>query len=187
MKLIALLLLVLAADAAAAPLRLPHVARPACPFECCQYGRWFALKTLRVHPRVRELRAVAFRIAAGESFTAVEGEVWINRPGEILARGRLPLYDGKGGRIFAPPGSRIRLLDYLGEGGMNAWFRGEFVGTNTEDWGRDNSLVTFVRWPDFEWWVRIRTGDGRTGWILVDDSRGSESESLPVDGSDGCG
>ena len=166
-------------------LRLPYVAKHACPFECCQYGRWTARVSLRVRPRIRELRAVAFTIAAGDSFTALEGEVWVNRPGLMIVRRRLPIYEGGGARTFLRPGERVLLLDSLGEGGWNAWARGRRVGTNEEDWG--DSIVRVVRWPDFEWWVHVRTLDGRTGWVLVTDSRSPEDSALPVDGADGCG
>ena len=165
--------------------RLPFVAKPACPFECCQYGRWTARVSLRVRPRVRELRAVAFTIAAGDSFTALEGEVWVNRAGLVIVQRRLPIYEREGAPTMLPPGERLFLLDYLGEGGWNAWTRGRRVGTNQEDWG--DSLVRVVRWPDFEWWVHVQTFDGRTGWVLVSDSRTPEDSVLPVDGADGCG
>lgn len=176
------MLVLIASIIALAPLKLPYVARDACPFECCQYGRWVARSPLRVHPEAHDRRHVSFTLAAGDSFQALSGDVWVDRPGKIRVRRAMPL---NGGKDRARQGSTLLLLDQLGEGGWRAWCDERIVMTNEDDWIRGDSLVRLERWPEFEWWVHIRSHDGRTGWILLDDAH-AEGD-LPVDGADGCG
>jgi hypothetical protein len=92
--------------------------------------------------------------------------------------------------IYVAKGERFHLLDYFGEGAWRAWYRGRIVTAGESDWvrwkenGDADSLATVESWPVTEWWVRVRTRSGRTGWLRMSDD---PDEPMEVDGADPCG
>jgi len=151
---------------------VPYVDAGACPFEGCTYGEWTSTDTVRVR-RERDRRSpVLFELAPGEKVMAVTGAVIVLRAGRVTftAGARLSSQDGV---LKISAGETLYLLAYIGEGFTNAWFHGRiyrgvdgaasfFDARCADEPGRCSGHV--VEPPLTEWWVQLRTGDGRMGW-----------------------
>jgi len=170
------------ARAAALPRPPAHyVAKPACPFECCGFGRWRVREDTTLYDRPGGTQA-AGRIFKGEEVEAVTGEVHL-RPLAVAVRFASP------NGLTVEEGAIVFLLDYLGEGHGRIWFDGRIVESeilsvhehcafpgpdcwgefiNPEDAGRQRSGV---------WWVQVKTRAGTVGWTR---------EAGHFSGMDGC-
>jgi hypothetical protein len=149
------------------------IARDACPFECCRYGRWTARDALVLvdlpAPGARSLRP----IPVGTAFDALDGEVHTEA-------GRFRFT-----RVVGPfvAGDTASVYDYRGEGTYRVWVEGEMkdldllVSPYGEDRTGPNGDMVLV--PRQEWWVHARV-EGSEGWILVPDPKA-------VSGADDCG
>src|SRR5215467_7396489 len=62
---------------------MPYNDFGACPFECCHYGEWTALKPLIARQTNQARSAVAFQIKIGERVTALTGIVITLKPGTV--------------------------------------------------------------------------------------------------------
>lgn len=163
----------------------PSVVRGGCPFECCTYGNWEALTRIKVHPAERDQSDVAFTLEPGTRFAAVTGNVHIIRPGLAVTSDTLTLPGpSETPALELAAGDTVEVLAPYGEGtfGMR---RG---GTSTIGEGFWAPMTLsgrpaaghLVRAPEIEWWVEVRTEDGRSGWIEMD--RAGEA----VRGADAC-
>lgn len=80
------------------------------------------------------------------------------------------------------PGDTLLLLDYLGEGFYNAWYRGRMRQV-AEYWSDSStSEAKLVVEPRDEWWALVSWRDGATrrrGWI--------DMREVGVGGADACG
>jgi hypothetical protein len=183
-------LAILFAVTAASRPPLPYVAIGACPFECCTYGTWVARRELHAFELERDASGPRFNIPARDSFEAITGNVHVLRAGVVRAIRTGMTLSVNDSTIHVPKGARFHLLDYFGEGGWRAWYRGRVVTADEFEWvrwktnGDADSLAVVESWPVYEWWVKVRTRSGRTGWILM--SRDPE-EPIEVDGADPCG
>jgi hypothetical protein len=150
----------------------------ACPFECCQYGRWTVTEDTPafVSP---ETKHAALTIPAGTEVTALTGYVrTVGRP-FIVARAHAPYQ----------PGDRLMVYTYHGEGTFTVWHNGRRF---TEDLGfspyggtggkrctdRKYCWGTLSQALESDWWVHVRLANGRTVWVR--DAGGFE-------GQDACG
>jgi hypothetical protein len=158
-------------DAMAAGPPVPFIDNGACPFECCGYRDWTTEKTtaLRASPDSKaKIIGAAF---SGDAVLGLTGEVVTSRPGSFRVTAEHVGADGTRYR----PGDRVYVYTYLGEGVMRVWYAGSmheeevyFMHANPDDspmctdrkmcWGRQEA------WPESDWWVKVRTGDGVTGW-----------------------
>jgi len=165
---------------------LPYVSRHACPFECCVYRRWSAVSRLRVYAAERDSGHVAFRIAAGDSFEALTGDVYVVHPGTARVLLAHSLRIGRA-RVALAAGDSVTVLDPMGEGTYRAYFKGhltevfehDFVPPDPQQAEPTGEWLRMERAPDIEWWVRIRTLDGQEGWLRMD-------EDQQVDNADSC-
>ena len=150
---------------------LPFEDYGACPFELCSYGAWTARETSAVRRDRRRESPVAFRIARGETVTALTGVVVTRKAGRVQFR--IPHeMNSTSGIVRVEPGQTLYLLTYLGEGFTKAWFNGrlyddldgsEFFDAACEDDPR-RCAGTIVEKPQREWWVQVRDATGRVGW-----------------------
>ncbi len=159
-----------AADDAAPPAGPPepYVDAGACPFECCSYGAWTALREAPLVARPDSDEVVA-RVKACEPVVAVTGEVRLSPvPVEVLRAHR-----SGDGRSFAP-GDRFELLTPVGEG----FFRARPIGGD-ELFTVDASGILdragceqapgrcwALRRGEAQrtWWIQIETAEGAIGW-----------------------
>lgn len=173
-----------------ADLEFPLVREGACPGECCVYGAWMALDEIAVFAERRAERDTLFNLAEGELFVAVTGEVHVLEPAVVVVRGpyaALAMRPGETGldSLRFAPGDTVYALDYLGEGFFNLWVDGStweveaFWGTPDDPPGVDR-LAWAETDPVTEWWVKVRTNDGREGWVEM-------KRGVPIRGYDACG
>jgi len=148
---------------------LPVIDYNACPFEGCTFGKWKVTKNSRVYSSWRKDRVEIARIKPGEKVTGMTGVHITRKPDRILVSQDMPDLGLKRGDLI------LRYM-YLGEGFANIWFngawhKGEDCTFITEKRGqgclRDcQAIVTEEGRKD--WWVKIKTSDGKTGWVLVE-------------------
>lgn len=154
----------------------PYVVRGACPFECCQYGSWVTRGAMPVYSSERAGGRPLFRLSAGDTVIALTGNVHVLRAGRVAVYRRLPGNWADDDSLPPPgPGDTVYVLDYQGEGYWRYWHRGR-TGSGPAfwepEWRRDTlaPLARLIREPISEWWVRVKTGTGREGWLRVPDA-----------------
>ena len=163
----------------------PYTTRPACPFECCQYGEWRARTESPVYATQGRVDEILFTLRPGDSVRATTGNVRIARVGRVKIVGKMERGWAEFGEHKLPVpaiGDTVYILSYAGEGGWEYWYRG-LVGTGGELW-TDRTAAgivpgLLVSEPVSEWWVRVTDRRGRSGWIIVPPEG--------FDGYDGCG
>lgn len=173
-----------------ADLTFPLVQEGACPGECCVYGAWMALGEVPVHAERRGDRDTLFTLREQELFVAVTGEVHVLEPAVVVLREPLTMLAMRPGgtgldSLRFAPGDTVYALDYVGEGFFNLWVDRSiweveaFWGTLEDPRGLDMPAWAETD-PVTEWWVRIRTNDGREGWLEM-------MRGVPIRGYDACG
>jgi hypothetical protein len=157
--------------------KIPYIDEGACPFECCQYGTWTAESPLIAYQMEVDGPAIAFRIKPGESFTAINGNVHITKPGYVVVS---KSYDGfiKGDKVY--------LLTYLGEGAYDLWYKGKKLDLNVLNLDKFWANVTEKASPLYTWSVLIRRGDGKQGWLRLKNSAKSKFWPEKIKGMDSC-
>jgi hypothetical protein len=151
----------------------PYIVRPACPFECCQYGEWQARTLTPVYATEGKVGQPLFTLRAGDSVRAMTGNVHVSRVGRVkiltkVGRGWAEFGEHKMPSLAA--GDTVYVLSYAGEGYWQYWFRG-LVGVGPELWSEPMNAGAppgeLLAEPVREWWVQVTDGRGRTGWLIV--------------------
>lgn len=159
-----------------------YVAEGACPFECCQYGRWWALADVPVRREPRSGSEVVAIVEAGDTVHAVTGQVRAVPTPFVWKEATT----GEQGRRYEP-GDTVEALVYLGEGYWRVRWRGkeydESLGFSPYG-GTGGTRCEECRWGEAlrehraAWWARIELDDGTVGWTDATESFG---------GKDACG
>ena len=150
----------------------------ACPFECCQYGRWTTTKATPAFTSPGAKRA-AFTIPVGTTVTALTGYVRTVGQPFVVTRPHAPYKSG----------DTLMVYTYHGEGMFSVWHRGK---TLMEDLGfspyggtggkrctdKEHCWGTLSGELQSDWWVQVRLENGKTAWVL-----GSNG----FQGQDACG
>lgn len=151
----------------------PYIVRPACPFECCQYGEWQARTTILVYASEGKVDQPLFTLRAGDSVRAKTGSVHVSRVGRVKIVSRVERGWAEFGEHEMPAlavGDTVYILSYVGEGHWQYWFRG-LVGVGPELWSEPmnegHSPGELLAEPVREWWVQVTDRRGRTGWLIV--------------------
>ena len=140
---------------------MPYVAEGACPFECCTYGRWTTTAGLPVYEQPLDPAGLAFQIAPGTAFEADSGNVYVTRPGLVVADSAFALYEGP----TVAPGDTLYVLDDVGEGYVHAWYQGTIYEVSGEFWNWGNapdeyraesSPAHLLRPAVARWWAHVR-------------------------------
>ncbi len=156
----------------------PYVSRGACPFECCTYGDWLLETAAPAFPVASTDPAPSFQIPANTRVRADSGNVIVARPGLVVADRPFPVQGTDGAPVVAA-GDTLWLLDYIGEGYVHTWYRGQTYETSGEYWPWDPADASAPGAPDYaarrlrdtdaSWWVHVTLPDGRAGWVRMDD------------------
>lgn len=161
-----------------------RVRRGACPFECCVYREWVARSPVPVLAAERVASDTLLVLQPGDEFTALTGNVHITSLERVVvAREVFEVRSMGGGHVFMP-GDTLFVLDYVGEGFYNVWLDGaiyqpEQFWVDQARWSPDGDAEGFaIGTRETEWWTRIRTRDGREGWITP--------RGVSIDGTDAC-
>jgi hypothetical protein len=178
-----LLAALLLAAASAYPQSKPptqYVDKGACPFECCTYRRWKAVRTTIAYASADKRSKPIGKFKAGTNVVAITGEVR-TVPGKFVISKNYKKYK---------PGDVLWVYTPIGEGFYKVWFNGKmyeeeldfmigpfeqsFPGCEEtpECWGK------LEREMRVEWWVKIRTRGGLVGWTDQADN---------FDNKDSCG
>lgn len=179
---------------------VPYVLENVCPFECCTYGTWTARERIPVYERPADGDGeMDAHLEKGQSFEATRGQVITREAGRVSVHKPdtlIKMYDDSAGEYRSwedrlvtpvPPGDTIFVLSPLGEGIWTVWYEGETYRENGMSWrfgrrpetrSRDEVRATFEKKPTTEWWVRVRTDEIGTGWVL--------REGVRVEGADAC-
>lgn len=155
----------------------------ACPFECCQYGEWWSDSATVVYLATRDTARIAFTLPPRTPVVAESGTVYVTALARVVFDA--PMSEEQiGVRGVGPltPADTLYLIEPVGEGAFVVWLRGrelELPGI----WEPYYPGTTARREGEYarEWWVSVRTGDGRSGWIWMDRTR------APMWGADACG
>ncbi|HET6361912.1 MAG TPA: hypothetical protein VFH11_07625 [Gemmatimonadota bacterium] len=153
----------------------------ACPFECCTYGAWTTTGPTTVYEEPDE--TVASRnVPAGTEMEATSGHVLITRVGLAVARDTLRLYRDDGSSLLAATGDTLLVLDDVGEGYRRVWRAGAIYLTDAASGlnvAPGPSAAELLVEPERQWWTRVRTADGATGWLWMD-------RTPRMEGADAC-
>ena len=148
----------------ATPPRL-YISKGACPFECCTYRQWIANRTVALidHPGGKSIGQVR-RL---DKVLAITGEVQAHP-----LRFQIKEKGLDNGVDSAPVGSTVYLLHPVGEGFWLVWFQGRAIEMDPNYEGPR---------PDYQWWAKIKTKSGHSGWVRMD------ANDLSFDNVDSCG
>jgi len=158
------------------PPAMPYIVKNACEGEgCARTGTWAACSTVVVRSDKRSDAPLAFIIAPQEKFTAVTADVHVVVPGLIVFRDTISNPGDEGGEpvdsIRFIPADTLYILNYLGEGYLVWWYRGQAV-TGYQFWNDEHASgpyskdVVAIRSAHSVWWVRVRNAAGKEGWIV---------------------
>ena len=160
--------------AAAQELPIPFESEGACPFECCVYRTWSVERTTEVRESRAASAPVAFTLRPPEKVEAETGVVVVSRPG----RARAPRDVKVEGLGELRQGDEVAVLHPLGEGFWLVWRDGKKgsgqVGAKPARPGPWEPELLQVEKPQFRWWIRVRDGQGRTGWTDAPDNFGNK-------------
>jgi hypothetical protein len=147
---------------------LPKIESKACPFECCQFGRWKAEKVIPLFDSWKSGRKQIGSLPAGEAVTGIDGVHVTYSPDIIRVKNNMPALGLRAGDLV------LRYM-YLGEGAAQFWFNGKFYpsleltaegqGNQDGDCSGQCDGVIVTRGLK-EWWVQVRRKDGSTAWTL---------------------
>lgn len=152
---------------------LPIVDYKACPFEGCSFGKWKVLKESTMYSTWQENRTEISKLKAGEEVTGLTGVHVTSKPDRILVKKEIP-------SLGLNPGDIILRYMYVGEGFANIWAKGTWhkeadcsflKEKNGDGCTRDCSAVVTDEGVK-NWWVNIKTSDGKQGWVLAEDNFG---------------
>lgn len=145
--------------------------RHICAGEGCDYRGTATVKRIaRAYPLIGSKRP-AFSLKTGQRVTVIDSEVHTRAGRYVVKR--------KHGRFR--PGDVIFTYTYLGEGIFKIWFKGRWAEEDLgfSPWGgsagtrcqndKEYCFGELEKEAEAKWWVKIRTRDKRTGWILVSD------------------
>jgi hypothetical protein len=147
---------------------LPVIDYKACPFEGCTFRKWKVTKDSKMYSTWREGRTEVGRLKTGQEVTGVTGVHITRKPDRVVMKRAIA-------DLGLKPGDVVLRYMYLGEGYYNTWFNGgwhksedcSFIAEKSAgDCGDCLAIVTEE--GDKEWWVEVKTSEGKAGWVLAD-------------------
>ena len=157
---------------------LPRIDQKACPFECCQFGRWKAEKQIQVFDSWKQQRKKTFTVKRNSTVEAITGVHITHRPDRLRALKSIP-------EMHIRRGDTVLMYMSHGEGYFDFWVNG-FSGNDqiytslkcSDEALRNKEALCIESLGKKDWWVQIKDEKGRVGWV-----QGNKGFS----GSDTCG
>ena len=149
----------------------------ACPFECCQYGKWTldSAADLRATPSLTA--STVAHLDSGTEVLADTGFVMVHPVGLVLGIGDFHQPDTD---LELHAGDSLFVLEELGEGRWHARLHGELITVSSQDIDTDGNYgAKLVRPPQSQWWAHFVVPRSGQGWVLMDD--------VKEHGADACG
>src|SRR3989304_6296377 len=158
---------------------LPYYDWGACPFECCTYKEWAAIRNLNIYKRRSGKSPISFRIKKGQSVRGLTGVVITTKYGitkiiKPIQIGYTP--DSKSPELSLQPDEVVYTLHYQGEADDLFWYKGKVysdqISVPDDAWGTppNSQALQIVSRPKYEWWVIIQDKDGNIGWTKETDA-----------------
>jgi hypothetical protein len=150
---------------------LPVIDLNACPFEGCSFRKWIVLSETQMYSTWKnEGRKNVVTLAKGQIVTGLTGVHLTFEPDRIRVLKAMP-------ELRVQPGDIILRYMYQGEGFADIWVNGEwkksydcsFVTEEDDSGCLRNCSARVISEGRKEWWVRIQTAGGITGWSLAGD------------------
>ena len=166
------------AERPVAPLRIDGT----CPFECCTYGIWTTTGKTVVYDQP-DPGSAQRTLPAGARLEAETGFVVLMEIGVAVAGDSVRMYTEDGAERMTAAGDTLLVLDNVGEGFRRVWHEGSVLQTDAvsgfvPEGGVPPAEVLIE--PRQVWWARVRTPDGRAGWLWMD-------RTPRMEGADACG
>lgn len=149
-------------------LQLPYLDWGACPFECCTYRSWQAVRPTMVWKQRDYQSPLAYPIAADEWVEGLTGVVITYQPG--LSKVLVPMTLGRGPSVSVVAGDILLTLHYAGEGYDLFWFKGrtysDQIAANEPDADPPSAelKIQVISRPLEVWWVKVKNKKGQVGW-----------------------
>ena len=138
----------------------PYLHKGTCPFECCTYRDWKTLKKVTLLDKPKGAHKVV-DVGKGKIVRGVTGVVF-STPVRLVAA---HAYDDSPIR----KGAVFYALHSVGEGFWAVWYRGKVYSV---DFSPESETIFDAAGP--KWWVKIRTRNGKSGWVLNADQFGNQ-------------
>lgn len=153
--------------------KLPVIEYNACPFEGCTFGKWKVTKQSALFSSWEEGHTEIGKLNPREEVTGMTSVHITRMPDRIAVTKSIPDLDAAAGGVI------LRYM-YLGEGTANIWIKGHwyqgydctFVTEDEKNGGgcqKDCSAIV-KEYGVREWWVKVQSDDGKTGWVLSDNN-----------------
>ncbi|MBK6347083.1 MAG: hypothetical protein IPF68_14355 [Bacteroidales bacterium] len=103
---------------------------------------------------------IAFLIKQNEKITAIRGNVHIKQFGLVKITQKADSF---------VKNDTAYILSYLGEGYYDAWYKGEIIQFQDCDpsFTNCNPSFTTLKPAKTEWWVYIKNGSAKFGWLRI--------------------
>lgn len=150
-----------------------YVDKNICPGESCSFeGSAKVIKSTVVYDNPNLRSARRFALSVGEIVSSMTSEVH-TLPGRFVVKRDYDKYRA---------GDVLWVYTYLGEGNFKVWNRGRISQEDLgfSPWGgtvgERCQLNSSLCWGELEkklemtWWLKIKSKDGRKGWILVNEN-----------------
>lgn len=156
-----------------APLLVPDI----CPLSDCIFGPWTASAALTAYAREGQASRVSFRLRPGERFTALTGNLHVQRPAKLRVAETFvwPPFSQNPFERYTR-GSVLWVLAPRGDRWLDVWYRGRRRGIRAAvgrgAWympGRDQ--LQELEPGIWTWWVKVQRADRRQGWLMFPDIR----------------
>lgn len=135
-----------------------YIQQGVCPFEGCVYRQWRATADTLLRREPGDNSEVIGTVLAGESVSAMTGQVHI-----IPLRGTVVRSLGE-----FRAGDVVYRLSYRGEGTWDVWYNGRIADAYNLDYWSANPVFDFGPGATSEnqsvWWVQIQRSNGQIGW-----------------------
>ncbi len=152
---------------------LPYYDWGACPFECCTYREWEAVKPVTAFKTRSARSSAAFQIKKGQRVQGVTGVVVTTKYGitRILKPVQIGYTSpGKSPELSLSPGDVVYTLHYQGEASDLFWYHGKTysdqISVPENAWGNVpyHEVLRVESRPKYAWWVKVKNRQGMVGW-----------------------
>ncbi|MCK5235438.1 MAG: hypothetical protein KAR06_00520 [Deltaproteobacteria bacterium] len=147
-----------------------YINKEACPGERCLFGTWDVRKDMKLFDTPNG-NTVIGSISKGEEVSAITGEMHLKPVPVVVV---YPVTIGWSQKVQLKEGDVFFILDYVGEGLYNFWYKGLIDEDELYDikdycrFPRNRCWLEYVypksEMQDTVWWVKIKTKDGIEGW-----------------------
>jgi hypothetical protein len=149
---------------------LPVIDYDACPFEGCTFGKWIVERDVPIFSTWKMPRTTVAQLRKGEVVTGLTGVHITYEPDRVKVLAVIP-------ELGLRPGDMILRYMYRGEGYADIWTNGRwhkdydcsFIAEKTEGGCLRDCAAQVVSNGHKDWWVRVKTAQGVTGWTKADD------------------